>query len=517
MISFMTSVLKNLYKAFLSSNESIVEQDALLRNVNVFVIFVLIANLVVSVIADLILGLDIYSEYVLYGLIFLIIFIVHSLYKKSNKSVRISVITAYSVISPYLSERFSDNHLSNSLILPVIIALLLDGWLWLILAPTIAISIVAAEHRHVLEGTTLQEWLLILSIISILIFSRTITDSAIRSVKNRTKLLQESESQFLNTIESLQSGIVIYTLDYRCIYWNSFMSALMRYPAYKKGDSTEALEVIKMLAGEEASRQLKISIDKVAKGESFSLDDTMFGMKNTGRTMWISRKFVPQKDSKGQIVGAIESVEDVTLRRILQDDLAAKNREVLDAYERTLEGWTAALDLRDNETRGHSSRVVLYTVRLARAMGIQESEIVHIRRGALLHDIGKLSIPDEILKKQDKLTPEEWVVMRTHPEKALDFLKGIEFLRPALSIPLYHHERWNGSGYPYGLSGENIPLPARLFSVVDVFDALRSDRSYRSAWSVEETLKYLKEQSGVFFCPRSVNTFTTIKPWEEII
>jgi response regulator RpfG family c-di-GMP phosphodiesterase len=180
------------------------------------------------------------------------------------------------------------------------------------------------------------------------------------------------------------------------------------------------------------------------------------------------------------------------------------------SYDATLEGWVRALDLRDKETEGHSQRVTEVSVRLACAMGLDEEEIEHLRRGALLHDIGKLGIPDQILLKPGPLTAEEWAIMRTHPTLAYQWLSPIEYLRPALDIPYCHHEKWDGSGYPRGLAGEQIPLAARIFAVVDVWDALSSDRPYRARWSDEKVHQYLLEQAGSHFDVCVVETFVAM-------
>jgi putative nucleotidyltransferase with HDIG domain len=176
----------------------------------------------------------------------------------------------------------------------------------------------------------------------------------------------------------------------------------------------------------------------------------------------------------GQAAIAIENTT-------LFEDLQRTNEELENAYDATIEGWSHALDLRDKETEGHTQRVTELTMELARTFGFGEAELVHIRRGALLHDIGKMGVPDNILLKEGKLTDEEWGVMRQHPLFARDMLLPIHYLRPALDIPMFHHERWDGSGYPCGLKGEEIPLTARIFAVVDVWDALTSDRPYRAA------------------------------------
>jgi PAS domain S-box-containing protein len=197
---------------------------------------------------------------------------------------------------------------------------------------------------------------------------------------------------------------------------------------------------------------------------------------------------------------AIDSVQ-------LFDGLQRSKSDLSLAYDATIEGWSHALDLRDKETEGHTQRVTELTRRLARAMGIGEAEMVHIRRGSLLHDIGKMGLPDIILLKQGKLTDEEWMLMRQHPRLAYEMLSPINYLRPALDIPYCHHEKWDGSGYPQGLKGEGIPLAARLFAVVDVWDALRSDRPYREAWPEEKVLKHIKAGSGTHFDPKAVELF----------
>lgn len=180
------------------------------------------------------------------------------------------------------------------------------------------------------------------------------------------------------------------------------------------------------------------------------------------------------------------------------------------AYESTLEGWIHALDLRDRETEGHSRRVTELTVELARVFGIEGEALVHVRRGALLHDVGKMALPDRVLLKPGPLDPDEKELVRRHPAFARQMLSGIDFLLPALDIPYSHHERWDGLGYPQGLAGEAIPFPARLFAVVDVWDALRYDRFYRAAWPTERVAQYLLEESGTAFEPRVVEAFLAL-------
>lgn len=188
-------------------------------------------------------------------------------------------------------------------------------------------------------------------------------------------------------------------------------------------------------------------------------------------------------------------------------DLQRSNIELTLAYDATIEGWSRALDLRDKETEGHSQRVTEMSVYLARTMGKSEAELVHVRRGALLHDIGKMGVPDHILLKPGPLTEEEWVLMRLHPVYAYEMLSPIGYLQQALEIPYYHHEKWDGSGYPRGLKGEQIPLAARIFAVVDVWDALNSERPYRQALSNKEIKDYIQEQAGKHFEPQIVRAF----------
>lgn len=192
---------------------------------------------------------------------------------------------------------------------------------------------------------------------------------------------------------------------------------------------------------------------------------------------------------------------------LLFERMQRSNFDLEMAYNATIEGWSRALDLRDKETEGHTQRVTEMTVKLARRMGIGEIQIVNIRRGALLHDIGKMGVADNILLKPGPLTDEEWQIMQRHPQLAFDLLAPITYLQSALEIPLCHHEKWDGTGYPRGLKGEQIPLAARLFAFADVWDALTSDRPYRKAWSRAEAMRYIRDNSGSHFDPQVVDIF----------
>ncbi|MBP8933203.1 MAG: HD domain-containing protein, partial [Candidatus Atribacteria bacterium] len=202
----------------------------------------------------------------------------------------------------------------------------------------------------------------------------------------------------------------------------------------------------------------------------------------------------------GQLAIAIDNIT-------MFEELTRSHLDITLAYDTTIEGWAQALELRDQETEGHTRRVADLTLKLAQALGVNSEELIPIRRGALLHDIGKMGIPDRILLKPGPLTEEEWEIMRKHPVYAWELLAPIQYLRRALDIPYCHHERWDGSGYPRGLKGEEIPLSARIFAVVDIWDALISDRPYRLAWSREKAREYLQEQAGQHFDPRVVEKF----------
>lgn len=191
----------------------------------------------------------------------------------------------------------------------------------------------------------------------------------------------------------------------------------------------------------------------------------------------------------------------------LYHELQISNLELIEAYDSTLTGWARVLEMRDQETEGHTQRVTQLTLQLAWAMNIPKNAIISIMRGALLHDIGKLGIPDRILLKPSPLTPDEWEIMRQHPEHARRLLASIPTLSSAIDIPYCHHERWDGTGYPRGLRGEGIPLAARIFAVADVWDALTSDRPYRDAWPHAQALAHIQEQSGKHFDPQVVRVF----------
>jgi len=292
-----------------------------------------------------------------------------------------------------------------------------------------------------------------------------------------------------------------------------------------RGFHTKAIEQARQplgegYAGRAAQERIIVHIPDLAKEH----DRFLRGILLAGED-FISYHGVPLI-AKGQIMGVLEVFHRTHLARneewldflkalaaqaaiaidnvSLFDNLQRSNTELFQAYDATIEGWARALELRDNETEGHTQRVAGLTVKLARLFGLGDAELVQVRWGVLLHDIGKMGIPDGILLKYDTLTEAEWVIMKKHTVYAYEMLSPIRYLRSALDIPYAHHEKWDGTGYPLGLKGEQIPLVARIFAVVDVWDALRTDRLYRTSWSVEKVREHLLSLAGTHFDPRVV-------------
>jgi putative two-component system response regulator len=214
-----------------------------------------------------------------------------------------------------------------------------------------------------------------------------------------------------------------------------------------------------------------------------------------------------------ELLARVQTITRLNRYRLLieqRSELEKAHRELLISYNKTIEGWSNALDLRDHETKGHTQRVTQRCLIFARSLGLPDEEMEHIRMGALLHDVGKLGVPDSVLFKTTELTPEEWAIMRKHPSYAYEWLSPIDFLRKAVEIPYCHHEMWDGSGYPRGLRGEEIPLAARIFALVDVWDALVSNRPYRDGLTEKEALEYIRQRSGTHFDPALVPVFLTL-------
>ncbi|MFH1627151.1 MAG: HD domain-containing phosphohydrolase [Pseudomonadota bacterium] len=296
----------------------------------------------------------------------------------------------------------------------------------------------------------------------------------------------------------------------------------------ERGFKTSALKHTKLsvgkgLAGRAAKERSVVRIDDLTKDKDALAKSPLFDQEE------FIAYFGAPLIAKGKVMGVLELfhrspldpdpdwlhfMESLTAQAAIAvdsatlfTDLQKSNTNLLQAYDATIEGWSRALDLRDKETEGHSRRVTDMTVEIAKSLGIDDSNLLHVRRGALLHDIGKMGIPDAILLKPGPLSDEEWEIMRNHPRYAYDLLYPIEFLRPSLDIPYCHHEKWDGTGYPRGLKGEQIPLAGRIFALVDVWDALRSDRPYRPAWPEEKVIEHIKEMTGKQFDPKVVEVF----------
>ena len=314
---------------------------------------------------------------------------------------------------------------------------------------------------------------------------------------NADQRVRESERRFRAMFE--QAGIGVTLTD---SHTGQFIKVNQKFSSMV-GFSSEELEggiTSEEITYPDDLPATLMNLDQLRKGEvrEFTLekryvckDQSLIWILLTASALWEPGKTPTQH---------IAFSQDITARK--QAEVAQQR-----SYDETIEGWSRAMDLRDKETERHTQRVKDLSLALARLAGLPESELVHIRRGALLHDIGKLGVPDEILTKPGRLTDEEWVSMRKHPRLAYDLLQSIEYLRPALAIPYCHHEKWDGSGYPCQLKGEEIPLAARLFTIVDVWDAITNDRPYSKAWPLEEARAYIQNQSGSHFDPRVVAWF----------
>ena len=269
-----------------------------------------------------------------------------------------------------------------------------------------------------------------------------------------------------------------------------------------------------------------IIIEDLSQTHHFPEEDISFPYKNIkfyagipllnlGETIGVlevcsTQPFTPDPEWKN-FFGMIAGQTSIAIVHITQfHDIRRLNTELLNSYESTLKGWARVLEFKDQETKGHSDRVTKMAVKLGKAMGLTSEELVHLRRGAILHDIGKLCVPEEILIKEGPLDDKEWDVMKQHPLYGQEFVADIQFLQPATNIMLFHHERWNGSGYPLGLKGKQIPLAARIFMVIDVWDALCYDRPYRKAWPIDKVREYLQINAGVLFDPDIVELFLKI-------
>ena len=251
-------------------------------------------------------------------------------------------------------------------------------------------------------------------------------------------------------------------------------------------------------------RRLAATAQQLARADFENLSPRPLTGEDLVKPLWIGKN-----DEIGQLADSFThmSNELSNIYHGLVYDLRLANQELSAAYDSALQGWSSALELRDHDTERHTTRVTEDLVSLARYMGIPEDEIVHYRRGALLHDVGKMAVPDSILRKAGPLSDQEWEIMRQHPIYAYVMLRKIPFLQKALDIPYCHHEKWDVSGYPRGLLRKQIPISVRIFSVMDAWDALRYDRPYRKAWPKEKVLEFIAAQSGKDFDPEVVGYF----------
>ena len=313
--------------------------------------------------------------------------------------------------------------------------------------------------------------------------------------------LTESESQFRLLAENASDMIARLTTYGDMIYISPACKTIL-------GRAPEELQGVNIfdLIHEEDRAVIRELFDRNSTDATYTV--TFRASHLNGAYIWLETSARAVLDPNTKKAVEIQSASrDITERKRAEEALQQAHKQLSEAYERTIEGWVRALDLRDRETEGHTQRVTEITLKVAKQLGYTPEELLHIHRGALLHDMGKIAIPDEILQKPGPLNDTEWEKMRRHPSYAYEMLSRIEYLRPALDIPFYHHERWNGSGYPHGLAGREIPLAARLFAIVDVWDALRSDRPYRKELPREQVIEYLRENSGLLFDPDLVEVF----------
>ncbi len=351
-------------------------------------------------------------------------------------------------------------------------------------------------------------------------------DNAITGAFDLRPILRILLEEVMNQLNVDAAGILLYNQYSQTLESadrRGFKTAALKYTNLRLGEG---------YAGQAALERRTIHVDNIPEDKSQLNNSPLLSAEN-----FTSYYGVPLI-AKGEIKGVLEIFHRKSLtphsdwldfletlasqaaiaidNATMFDNLQRSNTELLRAYDATLEGWVKALDMRDKETEHHTQRVTHLTLALAQAMGINDDNLLHIKRGALLHDIGKMGIPDSILAKPGKLTDDEWEIMRQHPLYAQRFLSQIDYLRPSLEIPYSHHEKWDGTGYPQGLKGRQIPLPARIFAIADVWDALTSDRPYRKALPNDEVLAYIQEQTGKHFDPNVVEIFIKMISEEKL-
>lgn len=323
----------------------------------------------------------------------------------------------------------------------------------------------------------------------------------------------DSQDLYRRLVESSPDAIILTDLEGRLILANRSAVQLLELQSLEDGPG---LEVSRFIVEEQREEIMQALRNLVARASCEPELVTLHGRRFPAEV-----SVAPVMDTQGKPAGFTAVIRDISERKqrereqeaataqiaALLHSLETSHQGLLLAYDRTLEGWALALELRDRETEGHTRHAAEKTVELGRIFGMSEEELVNVRRGVLLHDIGKLAVPDRILLKPGPLDEEEWQVMRMHPTYAREMIEKVPYLRTAIDIPYCHHERWDGSGYPQGISGEAIPLPARIFAVIDVWDALTSNRPYRPAWPQAQAREYLRQQAGRAFDPKVVEVF----------
>lgn len=326
------------------------------------------------------------------------------------------------------------------------------------------------------------------------------------------KALLESEAQFRLLAENASDMIARLGTDGRMLYVSPACQTILGYTP-EEMTGTISFDLIH---AEDRPKVMGIFQDKPAPiNKTYTV--AYRALHKDGHYVWLETSARAIYDRLTGNISEIQSASrDITERKRAEQELQLAHNHLQEAYEKTIEGWVRALDLRDRETEGHTQRVTELALIVASKLGFTEEEMAHIRRGALLHDMGKIAISDDILQKPGPLNEAEWEKMRRHPIYAYEMLSPIAYLHPALEIPFYHHERWNGSGYPHGLKGEQIPMAARLFAIVDVWDALCSDRPYRKKLPREHVIEYLQHNAGTLFDPKLVKVFLQVIETEHL-
>ena len=326
-----------------------------------------------------------------------------------------------------------------------------------------------------------------------------VTFQDISERRQTAEALRESETRYRGLVEHSPAAVFVFS-EGRFVYVNAAMVTMLGAESAEELIGRNNFDFVHpdslALVRERVAQNQAGRINPLLRLKYVRLDGGVIDVEAVSSAITYAGK------PAGQVL-----VQDITERKRAEESILALNTELLHAYDATIEGWSRALDLRDHETEGHSRRVTEMALRLARAVEIPDAELLHVRRGALLHDIGKMGVPDAVLLKPGPLDDREWEIMRRHPALAKEMLDPAEFLRPALIIPYCHHEKWDGTGYPQGLRGEEIPLPARLFALVDVWDALSSDRPYRAAWPLDRVKDHLRSLAGTHFDPALVTVF----------